>query len=83
MYFKGLFSIGIILLNTFGLHNLTKYYQRAFRYLLGIIKTAKNGLLKETLKRSLPEILVVLILSNSKSMLSNVKNALVSSTLVQ
>ena len=48
MYFKGLFSIGIILLNTFGLYNLTKYYQRAFRYLLGIIKTVKNGLLKET-----------------------------------
>ena len=57
MYFQlqGLFSIGIILLNTFGLHNLTKYYQRAFRYLLGIIKTVKNGLLKQTT-------LVVLIL---------------------
>ena len=68
MYFQlqGLFSIGIILLNTFGLHNLPK-----------------NGLLKETLKRSLPETLVVLILSNSKSTFSNVKNALVSSTLVQ
>ena len=76
MYFQGLFSIGIILLNTFGLHNLTKYYQRAFRYLLGIIKTAKNGLLKQTT-------LVVLILSNSKSMFSNVKNALASSILVQ